>query len=221
MATSLWETRGISEQALGQSLRPFADVLTDAFQVVDDLVGNLELVGTPFGRVRAAVAVKARNLALACYSLSLDGLAQESGALFRVLLESLELLQYLRDDPKRLSEALNGQLPSAGQIAKQINGRFKGLRDHLNAHASHLSLSSEAMNHLVDHSQGRLRTVQPYSERVLRTNLRTLLSMLVWLAIEAANCCSIAEGRVEDVTAGRVEDLKRRAFEIFDGAIPS
>lgn len=202
-------------------MRPFADILTDAFQVVDDLVGYLELAGAPLGRVCATIAVKARNLALACYSLSLDGLAQESGALFRVLLESLELLQYLRDDPKRLIEVLNGQLPSAGGIAKQINGKFKSLRDHLNAHASHFSLSFEAMNHLVDYSHGRLRTAQPYSERVLRTNLRTLLSMLVWLAIEVANCCSVAEGRVEDATADRVEDLKRRAFEIFDGADPT
>lgn len=116
----MWETRRLAEQALGQSLSPFSDLLDEAFASVDDGIGRLEQVDTPFGRVCSLVVIKARNLVLACYSLSLDGLAQESGAIFRVLIESLELLQYLREDPQRVIEVLENRLPQAGVIAQRI-----------------------------------------------------------------------------------------------------
>ena len=177
----------------------------------------MQRVELPLGRVLALVLIKARNLALACYSLSLDSLAQEAGALFRPLLEALELLEYLRQDPERVAEALEDRLPKAGVIAQRIQGKFKGLRDHLNNHASHLSVSPDAMGHLVDLSAGQLRTVQPFSEPVLRANLTTLLATLVWLAIEAVNCVSAAEGRVDPSLADAAHELKRLAFELLDG----
>lgn len=96
----MWETRRLAEQAIVKSLRPFSGLLNEAFASVDDSVGRLEQAETQFGRVCALVVIKGRNLALACYSLSLDALAQESGAIFRVLIESLELLQYLRGIPR-------------------------------------------------------------------------------------------------------------------------
>jgi len=212
----LWETRRSAEQALSQSLRPYSDLLSEAFASVNVCVGRLERVDAPFGRVCALVLIKARNLALACYSLSLDALAQEAGAVFRPLIESLELLEYLRQDPQRVTETLEDRLPKAGVIAQRIQGKFKRLRDYLNAHASHLSVSPEAMGHLVDLTVGQLRTIQPYSEPVLRGNLRTLLAVVVWLAIEAANCVSVAKSRVDDAFADSVDDLKRRAFELFE-----
>ncbi|WP_143308079.1 hypothetical protein [Candidatus Entotheonella palauensis] len=128
----------------------------------------------------------------------------------------MELLTYIRLDPNRVDEALEDRLPTAGIIAQRIEGKFKGLRDHLNAHASHLSMAPEAMAHLVDFRVGRLRLVQPYNEEVLRGNLRTLLAVLIWLAIEAVNCVSVGENNVDDILANRVEDIKRRAFVLFD-----
>ncbi len=216
VATSLWSTRRQAERALNEGLEPFAGLLDEAFSVLDDCVDRLERLDQPFGRVCALVLIKARNLGLGCYSLSLDALAQEAGALFRPVLECLELLTYLMLDPTRINEALEDRLPKAGVIAQRIEGKFKGLRDYLNAHASHLSVSPEAMAHLVDLQAGRLRPVQPYSEAVLRGNLRTLLAVLIWLAIEAVNCTSIGEGNVDDALGDTVEDLKRRAFVLFD-----
>lgn len=207
----MWETRRLSEEALSGSLMPFRDLLSEAFDSVDRSVGGLEQVDAPFGRICALVAIKAKNLTVACYSLSLDALAQESGAIFRVLIEALELLQYLREDPKRVTEALDGRLPKAGEIGKRVQGNLQQLRDHLNAHASHLSVGPESMKHLFDFNVGQSRTVQPFSEAVLRKNLATVLTVVLWLAAEAATCVSVAEGTDSDPEVERIEDLKGRS----------
>jgi hypothetical protein len=44
--------------------------------------------------------VKAKNLALGSYSLVLDGLGQEAGALMRPMIEYAELLAYFRLHPE-------------------------------------------------------------------------------------------------------------------------
>lgn len=216
---SLWEARRQAVAALGEELKPFADLLSETFAAVDHGIARLESIDQPFGRVCALVLVKARNLGLGCYSLSLDALAQEAGALFRPLIECLELLLYFRLDPSRVNESLEDRLPKAGVIAQRIEGKFKGLREYLNTHASHLSLSPEAMMHLVDFKAGRLRPVQAHNTAVLRQNLRTLLAVMMWLAIEAANCTSVGSGIVDHEFGDTVEDIKRRAFLLFDEAI--
>lgn len=217
VAASLWSTRRQAEHSLNEGLAPFAALLDEAFVALDDCIGRLERLDQPLGRVCALVLIKARNLALACYSLSLDALAQEAGALFRPFLECLELITYFRLDPGRINEALEDRLPKAGVIAQRVEGKFKGLRDYLNAHASHLSVSPEAMAHLIDFRAGRLRPVQSFNQGVLRANLVTLLAVSIWLAIEAVNCMSVGEGKVDETLAARVDDLKRRAFALFGG----
>lgn len=219
VAMPLWDTRRQAEAALSGDFNAFARVFDETFAVLDQCIGRLEGLDNPFGRVCALVLIKARNLALGCYSLSLDALAQEAGALFRPLIECLELLTYFRLDPPRINEALEGNIPRAGVIAQRIGGQFKGLRDYLNTHASHLSLSPDAMIHLVDFKVGRLRPVQVHNPAVLRQNLVMLLAVLIWLAIEAVNCTSVGAGVVDGALGDSVEDLKRRAFLLFDGAI--
>jgi hypothetical protein len=217
--TPLWETRRQAETALRKELKPFADLLDETFGAVDRCIASLETLDNPFGRVCALIVVKARNLGLGCYSLSLDALAQESGALFRPLIECLELLTYLRLDPHRIDEALQDRLPTAGVIAQKIEGRLKGLRDYLNRHASHLSLSPEAMMLLIDFKTGQVRSIQAHNAAVLRQNLRTLLVVLIWIAIEGANCTSVDTGVVDHALGDTVEDIKKRAFLLFDTAI--
>ena len=217
---SLWDTRRQAERALTEGLEPFAGLLNEAFSVLDGCVDRLERLGQPFGRVCALVLIKTRNLGLGCYSLCLDGLAQEAGALFRPLLEGLELLVYFRLEPTRINEALEERLPKAGDIARKIEGKFKGVRDHLNRHASHLSVAPEAMMQLIDFRAERLRLVQPYNEGALRRNLRILLAVLVWLAIEAVNCISVGEGNVDNDLVDRVEGFKHRALVLFDQSTP-
>ena len=214
--TFLWSARQEADDALGKELKSYAVLLDETFQALDDCIVLLENLNSPFGRVCALVLIKARNLGLGCYSLSLDALAQEAGALFRPLVECLELLEYFRLEPPRVKEALEDRLPKAGIIAQRIEGKFKDLREHLNSHASHLSLSSEAMRHLIDFKSGRLRAVQTHDSGVLHQNLRTLLAILVWLAIEAANCTSVGSDNVDLALGDRVEDIKRRAFILFD-----
>jgi hypothetical protein len=220
VTTPLWATRRQAEIALAEEFKQFADLLDEAFASVDRGVARLEALEHPFGRVCSLVVVKARNLGLGCYSLSLHALAHEAGALFRPLVECLELLVYLRSDPSRISEALEDRLPKAGVVAQRIEGTFKGLRDHLNTHASHLSLSPDAMAHLVDLKTGQLRPVQLHNSAVLRQNLRTLLGVMVWFAIEAANCNLVGSevvGQIIDNTfQDPIEDLKRRAFLLLD-----
>ena len=94
MATPLWDTRRQAEAALNGDLKAFARLFDETFAAVDQCIVRLEGLDDPFGRVCALVLIKARNLGLGCYSLSLDALAQEAGALFRPLIECLELLAF-------------------------------------------------------------------------------------------------------------------------------
>lgn len=214
-ASSLWNTRRQSEACLNEDLKPFAELFDEAFSLIDICIGRLEDLENPLGRVCGLVLIKARNLALGCYSLSLDALAQEAGALFRPLIECLELLTYFRSDPVRVDEALEGRLPKAGVVAKKIEGKFQNLRGYLNTCASHLSLSPDAMGHLIDFKAGRLRPVQGHHPAVLRQNLRTLLAVLIWLAIEAVNCTSVGKGGVDHKLCDQVENFKHRALLVI------
>jgi hypothetical protein len=211
----MWETRRIAEQALTHSLRPYSDLLDETFASIDVCTSRLEHAGTPFGRVSALVLAKGRNLGVACLSLSLDALGQEAGALFRPLIEAVELLEYIRQDPGRVGEAVDDRLPKAGVISRRIQGKFKLLREYLNAHASHLSVGPEAMGHLLDLKAGRVRTTQAYSEPVLRMNLRTLLAVLVWLCLVGAGCVQVAQDRAGRALAHRVDDLRRRTLALM------
>ena len=150
-AMSLWTCREQSSSALASSLRPLASLLDEAFARIDEAVEYFEKFlsadPAPAGRVCAMVTIKGRNLALGCYSLALDGLAQESGALLRTLLESVELLEYLRDVPGAVDQALDGTLPRAGKRAGSIGGKFQELREYLSNSASHLDFGPESTGH--------------------------------------------------------------------------
>ncbi len=217
-AMSLWNTRRESERSLAGNLSKEAGVLLEAFDVVDECVARLEKIPHPFAAVCGVTIVKARNLALGCYSLSLDALAQEAGALLRPLLEALELLTYFRLDPSRIDEAREGRLPKAGVVAKNIEGKFKDLREYLNAHASHFRLTRDSTFHLIDVTKDHLRPIQPFSEEVLRLNMHALFSLLIQVGIEAAVCAGMAEGRADDTLAGRIDALRLRGLSIIDSS---
>jgi len=214
--SALWNTRKQAEYALEKGLAHCAMLSDEVFLTIDDLVSCLEALNQPFGRVCALVLIKARNLGLGCYSLFLDELGQESGALFRPLLECLELLTYFRLEPTRIEEALENRLPSAGNIAKKIKGQIKFMRDYLNTHASHVSLAPEPNSHLINFSEGRIRKVQPFKEKVLYENVLLLLSVLVWIEIEAVNCISIGERKINEALINKVEGLRKRVLALHD-----
>jgi len=219
---TLWATRDASIAALQNTLRGEASVLTEALAIVDEAVGRLESLNpaTPFTRATAIVLAKSRNLAVGCYSLALDGLVQEAGAIFRPLIEAVELLTYLRLDPERAKQAANGSLPRAGEIAKAIEGKFHKMRDYLNTHASHFSFSWESLRHLIDIQDGSLRKVQVFREQTLRMNLAVLTSILVLLGIEGNNCLQVNEMGSADDLADRIEGCRKEALDVFKGVVP-
>jgi hypothetical protein len=206
---ALWETRESALVALRNELKSEEVILRDLFDAIDECVRRLGKIDSPFARVIALSVIKARNLALGCYSMSLDGLAQEAGALMRPLLEAQERLTYFRLDPQRIEEALDGRLPRAGIIAERIGGKYKEIREHLSKNASHVSLNPSANEHLIDWRDGTFKTAQPFSAQVLKINLHTLFSVFVCVAKEAVMCLSIEQD-------GANYDLAKRVGTIYD-----
>ncbi len=219
---SLWGTRKLALQALSDDAPGVLNVFEELFCLVDECAHALMVLDDPFGRVTALVTAKARNLSLACCGMVLDGLSQESGALLRPLIEAEELLAYLRLDPTRVDEVLGERLPSAGVIARRVEGGFKDARDYLNTHASHLSFGPEAMGHYLATEAGTgvdLRVEQPFRVIATLTNLQTVFAVLSLVTIEAANCCFVGGSeRAGDVSV-RVNDLKDRGMRAIQRAL--
>ena len=221
--TNLWHSRQQALAALADEAPEVLSVLDDLFCLVDDCIGALEATDSDFGRVTALCMAKSRNLALGCYSLSLDSLAQEGGALFRPLLEGYELLTYFRLDPGRIEEALHNHLPSAGIVAKRIDGEYQGLREYLNRHASHLSLGPESMRHLLDLESEKpaqlIRSRQPFRLGVVLKNLQTLFAVFALVEIEGVNCALVAGSSVPPELADRMIELRQRGLRVFETAL--
>jgi hypothetical protein len=189
--TSLWTCREQGITALADELRPIADRLDSAFERVSEVVEYFEKFLTKDSAaacVCALVTIKGHNLGQGCYSLALDGLGQESGAMLRPLMECIETLEYLRVVPDAVDEALEGKLPNAGVRARRISSIFHRLRAYLNEHAAHLDVTTVAMKHLVDLREGCFKTVQKHSPLVLEQNLASLFMFVSALQQQATLC---------------------------------
>jgi len=220
---NLWHSREQAARDLADKHPDVLQVLDDLFTLVDDCAEVLHATDSSFARVTALSVVKARNLALGCYSLSLDSLAQEAGALFRPLVEALELLKYFRLDPERVNEVLDDRLPKAGEIAKRIKGDYEELRKHLNRNASHLSFQPESMRHLLDFDwdkqQVTIRREQPFRLGVVLRNMQTVFGAFALVGIEAVNCTVLADCGAQSELADRMMALKTRGLRAFEAAL--
>jgi len=212
----LWDTRTRAMSANESKLQEEAATVYQAFSLLDEMLVIFHSEDTTFCRVAGLTLLKARNLAQGILSLSLDGLAQEAGALLRPLIECIELIEYFRKDPKRMDEALESRLPSAGEIGKRIHGEFQKLRAYLNDHASHFSLKPQSVSHLIDFTSGDWKVIQPYNGKVLRTNMTTLFAVFVRLLFAAANCLAYYE-LLTDSLEDRLNAFKKRGYTIFVG----
>lgn len=221
---SLWATRELASQDLNDALSAEADALEALFGIVDETVEDFQkffVNDSEFARVAALVTVKGRTLALGCYSLALDGLGQEAGALLRPLLESIELLRYVRLVPEGPIQLIEGRLPAAGKRAKLVAGPFKTLREHLNQHACHVGFTYESLRHTIDLQTGRLKTFQPHSTPVLRQNMGSVCLFAIVLAQEAAACfahCSDETGKASVTAESRVNkvyEFRNRVLPLF------
>lgn len=192
---NIWDTRNKSLIWLENELSPERKALEKGFEYfarsiqIFQETSNYEgasQVGQ-FSRICAITLAKSSHLLLGSYSLSLDGLAQEAGALLRPLIETYELLIYFRQDISRITEVLEDKLPSPGEIAKKISGEYKGLREHLNANASHFHYTSTSVQHLFD-KYANIRAVPEHSINVFQVNLQSITAFQVFILFEAINC---------------------------------
>ncbi len=210
----MWDTRKKSLKALKTTLKDEASLIYEGFEIIEKVAQELSNISdsSGFSRVCSLVLIKGRNLCQGIFSMTLEGLAQESGALLRPTIECFELLEYFYQNPKRVEKALKKKLPSAGKIAKKIRGKLKDLRDYLNSHASHLSIAPESMVHLINWKEGSFKIKQIYSEKVLRTNLSMLFCFLTFLCIPAANCLdrynSLSDTLINQINIWRKKGLK-------------
>lgn len=216
----LWSTREAALKELSGAMAQEAALISDTFALIDEIVQlfDSQRDENAFARVCSLSLAKARNLAVGCYSLVLDGLAQEAGALMRPLLEAHELLVYVRLDASRVQEVLERRLPLAGVIAKRIEGKFRDFREHLNTHASHFSFTDYSLRHIFDRTESRIKVVQPMVPAVIRRNVRDLWLNMMLLLVDAFECLAADEAfesRLQGI-AERAEEIRQRGLSVFE-----
>ena len=217
----IWFTREKSLQWLNNELKPESKVLQEGFDYLESCVELFESIGNregeseigQFCRICGITLAKFSHLALGCYSLSLDALSQESGALLRPLIETYELLVYFRQDINRIDEAIEGELPTAGVIGKRISGDFKDLREHLNLNASHFSYRMDSLKHLFD-KNAKLLASPIHSIDVFRTNLQMINAFQVFMLFEVVHCLHITGYDVHSLE-NDIENWRDISIEIF------
>ena len=211
---NLWITREESLNALKSKLSIEARYIEKGFTIIDALLRIFEdNKNDIFCMVCSFALLKGKNFCFSIYSLSLDGLSQESGALLRPAIECFELLDYFYDDPKRINEALENKLPRPGNIAKKIKGKFESLRKHLNSAASHFSFDPIACMHLLNWKNGSLRYYQKFNETVLRQNLWTLFGVMRLLTYSAVRCLRFKN--ISDIKLGKeIEEWKESGLKL-------
>lgn len=156
---NLWMTRSESIAYMHRSHPSRLDVMNRSFDLLDQIVDAFEAVSqeSAYARVCGLTLLKAKNLAFGSYSLILDGLGQETGALMRPMIEYSELLTYFRMFPESVEKAKTNTLPTAGKRAKAIGSIYKEFRQYLNEHASHSSFSQHALSHLLEPSNFKFK----------------------------------------------------------------
>ncbi len=213
-----WQARTESLEHLNSTRPTWLELVVDIFSAIDRCVNSYEAAdnSVTYARVCGLTLLKAKNLAVGTYSLALDGLAQEAGALNRPFIEYAELLVYFRMFPERVHGATENDLPKAGERAKAIKGMYKDFREHLNAHASHSSYSHYSLAHLLEPNTGRFKKFQHMVPHVLETNIRDITVQVYLLLREAVfGLEQVDEDRFLEL-ATTTDELKPRLIYEFE-----
>ena len=144
---NIWSAREKSLNLLKNNLQPQSAVLEEGFEYIGKLMELLQAISRDEGasgngkfcRICGLTLAKFNHLLLGVYSLTLDGLSQEAGALLRPTIETYELLVYFRQDKSRIHQILEENLPSAGMIGKKYQVIFRIYENFLIA-AHHTSV---------------------------------------------------------------------------------
>ena len=217
----MWEAREHALASLRSELRTEADLLDVAFRLLDRGIDNLATQSSQdnYASVALVILVKAKHLGTASYSLALDALGQEAGALARVWIEALELLRYLALDQTRVQEVFEQRLPSPGAIGKKIDGQAQPLRTLFNESASHFTFDVRSIIHIVNPETRAVRTAPEFKVHVLRANMTVVFWFLHFTLVEALVAMGIAGVPNEDFAA-LVDDLKKIAQDVFPVPYP-
>ena len=176
---------------LQTTFREEAEVIEKAFSLIDECITELskEFHTSTIARAASLATAKGTLLAQGCYTLTLDGLAQESGALLRPLIEVAEVLTYFQLDDRAEHEFKEGRLPSAGKIAQRIDRKVQHLRDYLNEDASHFSFSFDSLRHVVTPGDPVALNIHPrFHAHSFRENLKSLFTFLSLVLSAAVGC---------------------------------
>lgn len=208
------QARTIIETDLSKEAEAIGELFDLSDQVVLALAKSSHITAC---RIGAFALLKARRLATGAYLLSLNCLAQEGGALFRLLQEAWEFLIYVAEDPSRAEAVAEGKKPSAGTIAKAIEGKFKDMRDHLNTHSAHLSFTYEAMGHLFDPRTGGLRVKNQPDAAVIKKNMGPMFGLMFLALGEGISLLSLADEAAFSSFGSRHAELQKQAYGLFKG----
>jgi hypothetical protein len=213
----LWRARTEALTFLRRERPAQIEVIEQLFRLADECVDAYETQsGDLYSRVCGLTTLKAKNLALGMYSLTLDGLAQEAGALARPFIEYAELLTYFRMLPEAVSNALAGELPNAGTRAKKIGGVYQRFREHLNQQASHSSYSSHSLAHLTDPATKHFRKLQVTHPAVLERNVGDFAVQFVLMLQESIRCLERSPDQSRLVSlARRCDELRQKILAWF------
>ena len=217
---NLWQAREKSLNWLSNELVEQEALLDQGFALLDECVSLLNQYrqvpdgefNDRFARVVILTLAKTRNLLFGSYSLMLDALTQEAGALLRLILEAYELLVYFRLDPTRVGQAIDGYLPTFGEITKMIAGEFQDLRGYLSTYAAHINLSSDSVRHLLDYQTSEIKAVQNHSVDMFNNNLTTLNAVQVLVVAEAIRCLN-AMGHLPNSLIDDFEDWRLKSIK--------
>lgn len=212
----MWETRQQALAATESELRNEARLLDTAFRLLDRGIEEVASKSAQDNYASAVlvILVKAKHLGIASYSLALDSLGQEAGALARVWIEALELLRYLALDTSRVQEVFGQRLPSPGTIGKKIDGQAQVLRNLFNESASHFSFDVRSVIHIVNPETQAVRTAPEFKVHVLRANMAVVYWFLHFTLVEALVAMGVA-GIPNEEFASLVDDLKAIAQDVF------
>lgn len=214
----IWTTRNKALAFLHDTHPSQLALVNRTFELLDQCVDAFEAAANDntYARLCGLTLLKAKHLALGAYSLILDGLGQEAGALMRPMIEYAELLTYFRMFPQSVEKAATNDLPKAGERAKAIGGIYKEFRVHLNLHASHSSFSHYSLSHLLEPSTFKFKKLQRMVPHVLETNVRDLTVQLLLMLREAALALEPVGSSQFICIAEGVDELKERMLHVFE-----
>jgi hypothetical protein len=210
--TNPWPNRDVALAYLTERQPSRLRVFTQALEHIDSCIEEFErqAPSSPLAKACGITLAKGKNFALSSLGVISDGYGQESGVLLRLLVEHIELLNYLERFPDEATNALANQLPSAGVRAKRVEGKFKFLRDFLNEHSSHGSFSDHSIGHVINRD-GTINRVPHFGEETFDTNFRMNAVFTIFLYRAAVSCLQTVNHVAFDVHAGKFDGLLARA----------